>query len=293
LEAVGVRDGESEWLSAKNPVRPRAAQPIVPRRAPGVMTKLKRLVRARSYTKLFDPEYYRASYPDVTGNPLVHFIVAGAFEGRNPHPLFDTNFYLRKYPDVAQANLNPLGHYLKYGAAEGRQPHPLFDPAYYLDHYPDVRESGMNPLLHYVLHGAQEHRRPHLWFVPDYYLMRCPDARSRGGDPLVHFLQSEPSNCCSPHPLFDCEAYLQAYPDVAMNPLVHWLRTERTQTQEIVPALKLDIDDVNLVIAFEEPEFSADAVRFWKDPRGRTRFVAPPQQRPFFEPLSYDQLRAQ
>jgi hypothetical protein len=31
----------------------------------------------------------------------------------------------------------------------------------------------------------------------------------------------------------------------------------------------------------------------WEDPGGRTRFIAPPQQRPFFELVNYGQLRAQ
>ncbi len=92
------------------PERPSAA----PSRAPGpsFLTRIKRLVQILPYLgvlwhrgaqNLFDANYYRASNPDVASgiNPRLHFILAGAFEGRKPHPLFDTAFYLRNYPDVA------------------------------------------------------------------------------------------------------------------------------------------------------------------------------------------------
>ena len=31
----------------------------------------------------------------------------------------------------------------------------------------------------------------------------------------------------------------------------------------------------------------------WEDAQGRTRFIAPPQQHPFFQVVNYGQLRAQ
>ncbi|MCL4402321.1 MAG: hypothetical protein M1436_06640 [Acidobacteria bacterium] len=181
------------------------------------------LVR-RGSLRLFDASYY--------GGSRLHFLVAGAFEGRNPHPLFDTAFYLQKYPDVAAAGVNPWCHYLKHGAAEGRQPHPLFDPAFYLRRYPDVADEGVNPLLHYVTHGAFEGRKPHPLFQPDYYLSRCPDARRSGVNPLVHFLASR--ECASPHPLFDCASYAAANPAPGVNPLVHYVlfRQGRSEARE-------------------------------------------------------------
>jgi len=203
-------------------------------------TTVDRLVRALPYAgvlrshgdrgleNLFDAAYYRTTYADVAAagvNPLVHFITAGALEGRNPHALFDTTFYLQKYRDVATSRVNPLGHYLKHGAAEGRQPHPLFDPVFYLDRYADVRNAGINPLVHYCLYGAAEGRQPHPWFQPEYYLSQCPKAADSGENPLVHFLRSG-QRCCKPHPLFDCQYYLRENPDVArlgMHPLVHYV----------------------------------------------------------------------
>jgi hypothetical protein len=302
LETVGQTGGISEWITPKPGTREPARlipEPPVIKSRPGLVTKLRRTIQLRPYlqSRLFDAEFYRQTYPDVTGNPLVHFLTTGAAEGRNPHPLFDTNFYLRKYPDVAHANLNPLGHYLKHGAAEGRQPHPLFDPVYYLEHNPDVRAAGINPLLHYMEHGAQENRRPHRWFVPDYYLLRCPDARRPGINPLLHFLESDPRTSASPHPLFDCEAYAQEHPDIAVNPLVDWLsRPEHVETGAGL-SFQWEIDDVTIRIRFfdaQPPEsVPSGVIPIWRDRAGRTMFAAPVQQLPFFEGLNYDQLRAQ
>jgi hypothetical protein len=39
--------------------------------------------------------------------------------------------------------------------------------------------------------------------------------------------------------------------------------------------------------------FSGEVVALWKDSAGLTRFIAPPQQQPFFELMKYGQLRAQ
>lgn len=53
---------------------------------------------------------------------------------------------------------NPIQHYLMHGAREGRNPSPFFDTSWYLEEYDDVHEEGMNPLLHYIMHGELEGR---------------------------------------------------------------------------------------------------------------------------------------
>lgn len=73
--------------------------------------------------------------------------------------LFDEAWYLAQYPDVAKAEANPIEHYIVHGAEEGRNPSPTFDTRFYLNHYPDVAEAGFNPLVHYVMHGRGEGRR--------------------------------------------------------------------------------------------------------------------------------------
>jgi glycosyltransferase involved in cell wall biosynthesis len=72
---------------------------------------------------LFDPVWYRASYPELSGGDrdlAEHYLLHGAKLLRNPGPDFSTRFYVQKYPDVQKTGINPLLHYEKFGRAEGR-----------------------------------------------------------------------------------------------------------------------------------------------------------------------------
>jgi chromosome segregation ATPase len=72
--------------------------------------------------------------------------------------LFDVEFYLRTYPDVAAQKIDPIRHYLLFGASEGRNPNASFDTGRYLDRYPDVKNDRkkINPLIHYILCGMKD-----------------------------------------------------------------------------------------------------------------------------------------
>jgi GT2 family glycosyltransferase/glycosyltransferase involved in cell wall biosynthesis len=110
---------------------------------------------------LFDYSYYLFEYPDIRHadiDPIKHYILYGASEGRNPCREFDTQFYLTKYSDIDVQRHNPLVHFIRYGAFEGRVPNSSFDTQYYLDAYQDVKNSGMNPLYHYIHYGQEEKR---------------------------------------------------------------------------------------------------------------------------------------
>jgi GT2 family glycosyltransferase len=185
---------------------------------------------------LFDEAYYLRHVsmspektPDLAGvwaYPLAHYLVAGAFNGEDPHALFDSSFYLARNPDVAKAGLNPLWHFLTSGGVEGRDPHPLFQSAYYLSQNPDVAEAKLNPLLHFISSGAREGRDPNPWFDTSFYLAADPELRACGENPLVHFLRVGASEERSPGPSFDTRYYARANPDVVesgLNPLTHYI----------------------------------------------------------------------
>ena len=305
----------------------------MPTPAAGGLTRLRRWARfvtnlrmakpGSAFRRLFDPNYYRESYPDVAASrvdPFWHFVLIGAFEDRNPHPLFDTSFYLSQCP--RPPSINALCDYLQHGEAQGRRPHPLFDPGYYSRRYPDVPQARMNSLLHYVLHGASERRTPHPLFQPDYYLSICAAARN-GGDPLVHFIECEAAECCNPHPLFDCQSYLRVHPEMSGNPLVNYLtrRPDSHRADEAVRdkfnTARFTIQEVEVLAGFpncgsdacEESAqqliyatlqacaardgFSGEVALVWQDAASGKRFLCAPQQQPFFESLRYDQLAAQ
>jgi len=64
---------------------------------------------------LFDKKWYLEEYRDVkiTGlDPIIHFIVAGVYEGKNPNKFFDCSFYLFKNPSCLKKNINPLFHFI-------------------------------------------------------------------------------------------------------------------------------------------------------------------------------------
>ena len=72
--------------------------------------------------------------------------------------LFQRDWYLDRYPEVAARKTDPIVHYLLVGAAQGKDPGPDFSTRGYASTYPDVSAHGANPLLHYVLFGKAEGR---------------------------------------------------------------------------------------------------------------------------------------
>ena len=80
--------------------------------------------------------------------------------------------------------------------------------------------------------------------------------------------------------------------------------------QSLLQVAAMDVQDVKVVVVFVEERHTPDQYRdleqrvkqarlegnvvaVWPDEFGRTRFLAPPEQHPFFQVVSYDQLRAQ
>ena len=150
-------------------------------------------------------KFYLEKNPEAVASgmdPLAHYVLRGAKEGRDPHPLFETRFYLEKNLDVATSGVNPLAHYMLQGAKEGRDPHPLFDTKFYLEKNLDVATSGVNPLAHYMLQGAKEGRDPHPLFDTKFYLEQNPDVAASKTNPLVHYILYglKERRCCRPPP---------------------------------------------------------------------------------------------
>jgi hypothetical protein len=310
LDRQLVDRARAEVLRRFHQIPPRrTARPAQPKPRPaqssaGFFTTARRIASLAPYWReltggalktLFDADYYR--------NSLLHFLLQGAYQGRQPHPLFDPAFYLRKYPDVAAAGVNPLCHYLKHGAAELRQPHPLFDPGFYLDRNPDVRRAGVNPLVHYVRHGAAEDRKPHPLFEPSHYRNSCAEPLGSGQNLLVHFLESGAA-AANPHPLFDCAAYLTAHPGAQdINPLVHYLLSDAAHPAASMPEpavalARIDIQDVQVTVVLlargaARQGISGNVALVWPDADGLTHWLADPQQQPFFDAVRHDQIRAQ
>ena len=73
--------------------------------------------------------------------------------------LFDKQWYLDRNPDVARSGVDPLIHFVLHGGQEGRDPSQGFRIARYLDRYPDTPK-GVNPLVHYLRVGRERGQAP-------------------------------------------------------------------------------------------------------------------------------------
>ncbi|WP_331297305.1 rhamnan synthesis F family protein [Methylobacterium hispanicum] len=175
----------------------------------------------RLIRKIFDADWYRATYGDVDKDPANYYLREGARQGHTPHPLFDPEWYARDNADLAQSGRNPFAHFLDTGYKQGRNPHPVFDVTWYLERYTDVRAAGVNPLVHYIRDGSREGRSPHPLFDPRWYGQHNPHVPPE--KQLLHYLSGAGH---MPHPLFDDAFYLRAVPGldgIGMPPLVHYL----------------------------------------------------------------------
>jgi GT2 family glycosyltransferase len=72
--------------------------------------------------------------------------------------LFDRDWYLIQNDDVKEAGVDPILHFLLNGGPEGRQPGLLFNTDYYLAANPDISLTAENPLIHFLRWGARECR---------------------------------------------------------------------------------------------------------------------------------------
>ncbi|MFN2445557.1 MAG: glycosyltransferase, partial [Vicinamibacterales bacterium] len=188
----------------------------------------RRAYRLLKSSPLFDAAYYRATNADVAAadvDPLLHFVVFGASDGRSPHPLFDVRHYLKARP-AESAGVNPLADFLSGGWRKGHDPHPLFSTSHYLATNPDVAASGLNPLLHFVTVGWREERSPHPLFDIPFYLAHSPDVAQARINPLEHFVTRGAREKRPVSLLFDADFYLRSNPGVAalnVGPLEHYL----------------------------------------------------------------------
>jgi hypothetical protein len=180
-------------------------------------------------SKLFSALWYLEHNPDVVASgddPLLHYLVHGGVDRRNPHPLFDARWYVAQYPQVAEAKMTPLTHYVTVGVSEGLDPMPLFDTDFYLRQNPDMAASGENPLYHYMTRGAYVGCDPNPLFDSSWYLEKNPDIAAAKDNPLLHYILHGWKEGRDPHPNFDAKWYLTQNPDVAaagQNPLEHYV----------------------------------------------------------------------
>ncbi|WP_185962591.1 glycosyltransferase [Thalassomonas sp. M1454] len=122
--------------------------------------RIKANAKKLSNSGLFDEEYYLTHNLDVKiagAKPIIHFLIHGYKEGRNPNRYFDVNYYQNKYMK-GNVSTNPVIHYLKNKNTDLYKLSSLFDGSFYLAKNPDVKKSLIKPLVHFVKFGQNEGR---------------------------------------------------------------------------------------------------------------------------------------
>lgn len=223
---------------------------------------------------LFQVAYYRSQfYQELKADryllrlsPVLHYVLFGAFDGKNPNPHFDSEYYRENNPEVEQSGQNPLAHYLRHGAQKRLDPGPSFDTGYYADHNPDVISSGLNPLLHYYQYGRQAGCSPNQLFTQ---IARVPVPLaadpSRGRDWLQQGLGATSGG--SPRPAYRPDRVIRfewdrgGWNNIRMQAEVLVCLAERFQRALILPApdqwYLVPGNDSHLFDFFDETAFRA------------------------------------
>lgn len=221
---------------------------------------LVRQIERINAANVFDEKWYLNTYPDVANSSLpalVHYLLYGWKEGRDPSPDFSTQYYLQRYADVKAIGVNPLFHYVAIGRTQNRstRPNPNEAPEIVprisseldLDYYNHQTALGIQSTLeaaeHYVKFGADQGYDPHPHFKSSEYLADNADVRSARINPYYHYLVAGRAEGRLPFRMdvpfedylhqrsvvakrFDAEFYLTSYSDVrraAVDPLHHFL----------------------------------------------------------------------
>lgn len=111
------------------------------------------LVALTSWTRLFDPDWYIARYPDVAKSgqtPEEHFDSKGAVELRDPNPWFDSARFSAQ--QLLPGNVNPLVAYLGIEPSRRVETSVWFDGEYYCRTH-DVAPD--QPALEHFLAGRE------------------------------------------------------------------------------------------------------------------------------------------
>jgi hypothetical protein len=193
----------------------------------------------------FDNIFYLQKYPELLGDigagkayptPLIHYLLKGQEEKRNPNPNFQESAYLARNPDVADAVAKGIftsgfDHFQRYGKfafAEGNtdlRADDLFDPAFYLSANPDVAAgiaAGTYATAwdHWRIVGFKENRAGlpvQLGFDESFYLSKYPELINligQGKDypsAVVHYILQGQSENRNPNSSFDENYYINYY----------------------------------------------------------------------------------
>lgn len=74
----------------------------------------------------------------------------------NENGLFDKEYYLSKNHEIKDSGIDPLLHYMLYGFKESRDPNPSFHNDHYIIANPQLKDLNISPLVHYAVYGQKK-----------------------------------------------------------------------------------------------------------------------------------------
>lgn len=152
----------------------------------------------------FDEGWYRAQVGDISGDPVLHYLLEGERSGVPPCPLFDVVHV------AAQLNGARPGHilstYIETGWRDGVNPHPLFDIEFYLHLYGELLRND-EPLAYYMKSGWRLGHDPNPVFDAAWYAL-AHNLRAHE-HPVLHYLQTGAAQGLEPAPGFDGQWVMQ------------------------------------------------------------------------------------
>ncbi|MBO1324900.1 hypothetical protein K2X14_07045 [Acetobacter sp. TBRC 12305] len=142
----------------------------------------KKDIKTISESGLFDAEFYTHDNTDAQQSgldPVVHYVLSGVKDARNPNENFNTVIYYNLYRNVIGQNENPFAHYIRNnnhlmffekGLLQDYsyetitklitrfRTYPFFDPDDYIRMNSDLSTAHIPALQHAVLYGIAEGR---------------------------------------------------------------------------------------------------------------------------------------
>lgn len=198
-------------------------------------------------SRFFDSKWYKKNYPDVLGNPIVHYLTEGWQKGYQPSSKFDGNGYLEEYPDVKEAQMNPLVHYERFGKQEKRrlcfceqQLTLTFYEKSILKLLKILKKTHLISYAKYELLTKKfrynDYRAIYKskLFNKKYYCKKYID--NNFIDAIEHYLHIGFKLGYNPSPKFDNDFYLTNNPDILLaeiNPLFHYETSGKFENRQI------------------------------------------------------------
>lgn len=154
---AGNHEGR-RWIDVEAPGTLQAARAVLNK---DPLNSFATRVIAERLSYLFDADYYRSQVGTEVDDPLQHYLLYGADQRLDPHPMFQASQYCKAAGiDVLPAGTTVLEHYLLVGAERQISPSLLFNHEDYLSMNPDVSSAGVDPFEHFVRWGDAEGRLP-------------------------------------------------------------------------------------------------------------------------------------